>query len=321
MVNKNKNFRDKLPSSKEMVTFSIFLFIAIGLWFASALGNFYEDEISVELEFYNYPKEKILYSVLPKKIDMLVSATGFTLMKHKFKSNLIIPIDLKKTIIKENNKYKISKVVFFNQIEKQLDRSVKINKIFYFDYDIDLSKVETKEVDVIPNIKLHLEDQYHLADEIKVFPSKVKIYGKKDVLDTIFFITTKALEISNLKTDLEENIELKRSKNYNIDINKVKLVIDVEQITEKSLKIPISVINLPDSLNMQLFPDRITVNFVVGFSKFDLIKADYFSAQINYSDINLNNKFANIRLIRYPKEINNVRFTPKKAEYLINLTK
>ena len=322
MVKIFKKNRENLPGSKELVTFSIFLFIAIALWLTSALGNKYEDEISIEVDFYNSPKEKVLYSALPSEIDMLISATGFTLLKYKFDNKLPkVNINLEKAIIKEDNEYKISKVVFFNQIEKQLGNSVVVKKVYYFDYDVDLSNVAVKEVDVIPNIKLDIEDQFHLTNPVRIEPSKIKIYGKKDVLDTVEFVYTEEIVLENIKSDVRKTVKLKNSNVYNFDIDNVDIVLNIEQITEKSLKIPVSIINVPDSIDIQIFPENVTLSFTVGFSKFDMIKSDYFSVQIDYNNIDLNNKYANIRLVRYPKTISNIRFTPKKAEYLLKKKK
>ena len=319
MVGKLKKNRDRFPSSKELVTFSIFLLIAASLWLFSALGKEYKDDLHVEIEYYNLPKEKMLYSSLPQQIDLLATATGFVILKHKiYKQTAKVRINLGKALVKENNKYKISKLIFFDQIEKQLNNSIKVNKIYYFDYDIDFSNVEVKEVEIIPNIKINLADQFHLTSPIKLKPSKIKIYGEKNVIDTVKFIFTDELILNNLKSNFKKEINIKRVKGINFDKQKVEVEINIEQITEKSLKIPISIINIPDSIEMQAYPEFITVNFTVGFSKFDIINSDYFSAQIDYNKIDLNNKYANIHLIRYPKEISNIRYMPKKAEYLIN---
>lgn len=319
MVGKFKKNRDKYPSSKELVTFSIFLFIATALWLISALGDEYKDDLHIELEYYNIPKEKMLYSSLPQQVDILATATGFLILKHKiYNKTAKVRINLGKTLVKENNKYKISKLIFFNEIEKQLNNSIKINKIYYFNYDIDLSNVEVKEVDIIPNIKINLADQFHLTNAIEIRPSKMKIYGEKEIIDTIKYIYTEELVLNDLKSNTKKAIGIKRIKGINTDIQKVEVDINVEQITEKNLKIPISIINVPDSVEIQIYPEYATVSFTVGFSKFDIINTDYFSVQIDFNKIDMNNKFANIHLIRYPKEISNVRFLPKKAEYLIN---
>jgi hypothetical protein len=319
VVGKFKKNRDRFPSSKELVTFSIFLLIAASLWLFSALGKEYKDDIHVEIEYYNLPKEKLLYNSLPQQIDLLATATGFLILKHKiYNKTTKLRINLGKALVKENNKYKISKLIFFDQIEKQLNDGIKVNKIYYFDYDIDFSNVEVKEVKVIPNIKINLADQFHLTSDIKITPAKLKIYGEKKIIDTIKYVFTEKLILDKLKSNINRNINIKRIKGINIDKQKVKLEINVEQITEKSLKIPISIINIPDSIEIQAYPEFITVSFTVGFSKFDIINSDYFSAQIDYNKIDMNNKYANIHLIRYPKEISNVRYVPKKAEYLIN---
>ena len=318
VVGKFKKNRDKYPSSKELVTFSIFLLIAASLWLFSALSKEYNDDFHIKIEYYKLPKEKLLYSSLPQQIDLLATATGFTILKHKIYNNTPkIKINLSKTLLKENNKYKISKLILFDEIENQLNNDIKVNKIYYFDYDIDFSNVEVKEVEIIPNIKIKLANQFHLTNEIKIQPSRIKIYGDKRIIDTVNFIFTKKLVLNNLKENLTKNIGLKRIKGINIDINNVDITINVEQITEKSLKIPISIINTPDSIDIQLFPEYVTINFNVGFSKFDIIKSDYFSAQIDYNKIDMNSKSANIHLVRYPKEISNIRYMPKKAEYLI----
>ena len=89
-----------------------------------------------------------------------------------------------------------------------------------------------------------------------------------------------------------------------------------EQFTEKSLFLPVTVKNAPDSL--KIFPNKVKTNFVIGLSQYDAISEKDFQLEVDLNGIPINqaNNTAPISLIKQPAEVKNIRFSPKSVQFL-----
>jgi YbbR domain-containing protein len=111
---------------------------------------------------------------------------------------------------------------------------------------------------------------------------------------------------------------MKETKNLYIKQNKVKVSFDIEQFTEKTIQIPISVSNLPDNLKLQTFPPNIQLICKVGLSNYEKLQSNSFKAQVNYKEISkAESDKLKVDLVKQPNFIRVVNFTPKTVEYLI----
>jgi hypothetical protein len=61
-----------------------------------------------------------------------------------------------------------------------------------------------------------------------------------------------------------------------------------EQFTEATLKIPIEVSNLPDSLIMRTFPGQVTINCMVTLGRYENLSPRLFRVEVDYSQIKKN---------------------------------
>ena len=92
--------------------------------------------------------------------------------------------------------------------------------------------------------------------------------------------------------------------------------LDVEQFTEKSFFVKILQRNAPDSI--RIFPDRIKIYCLVGLSKYEEVEESGFRVEVDLKDAKpgVENNAVPILLTKSPDFVNNVRFSPKSAEYI-----
>ena len=99
--------------------------------------------------------------------------------------------------------------------------------------------------------------------------------------------------------------------------SKVSLSVSAVQFTEFNLKIPITCTNLPDSLQLITFPEKIKVKGTVPLNRFAGLNNNAFSASVDYYDMLKGTEKIEITLNRFSDRVHNVNYTPKKVEYII----
>jgi len=98
----------------------------------------------------------------------------------------------------------------------------------------------------------------------------------------------------------------------------VMLTIPVEKYTEISIKVPVDVENLPDSVKLMFIPRSIDVKCNVVLSKYFTLKPLMFKAVVDYNLIsNSINKKLKVKLATVPEFVSLTDFSPKYVEYII----
>jgi hypothetical protein len=92
----------------------------------------------------------------------------------------------------------------------------------------------------------------------------------------------------------------------------------VNRFTEKSLDAFIHIKNLPDSLAIKLFPQTLQLTFSVLVDKAEGIKPSDFNFYCDFRKIQLTEQNTlDIFLENEPEGVRNIRWQPKKVDYLI----
>jgi YbbR domain-containing protein len=219
------------------------------------------------------------------------------------------------------NKEHINGEMMKNIIATNLNKSFLLISIqpdtFYYNFD----KAFTKKVPVKLNAQLSFEQQFGLSEKTEINPKTVAVSGPKKVIDTISYLETDELKLSNIKENTSGKISIStKGLNYlKIEPNKVEYHIHVEKYTEKTVEVPISIINPQVKNNIVIFPKKIKVSCMVSLSEYERVTEDMFEAVADFSKINIaEDKHVFIELRRKPAFVKNTNYTPKKAEFIIN---
>jgi len=95
----------------------------------------------------------------------------------------------------------------------------------------------------------------------------------------------------------------------------VTVTLKVEQFTERSLFVPITIKNAPDSL--KTFPERAKLSCVVGLSKYNDIDKNSFQLVADLKGIPLNTEKNTIPVLvtKQPDFVRAVNFQPRSVEF------
>ena len=208
--------KDKFnPGNKEKIyTFLICLGLSFFLWFLNALEKHYTDRITVPVNYINLPKNKKSSGQLPEKLDMTVSATGYTILQHKLKL-LVSPLLLDVDELTDHNleskyisKYAITTNNHKEEIGRQISNDMEILSIRPDTIFFNMSQVIDKKIKVHPVVKLTFYKEFTLKYPPFTNPDSIWVRGPQNILDTIKAVNTKPYVFDDLSHNLLRKVKL-----------------------------------------------------------------------------------------------------------------
>jgi len=305
--------------SKEWLNFSVFLFISFIMWFFISLSDKYTETVKVKYVFDNMPENKVVIGDLPVYADVEIKASGYELIDYKwFGAVPEIKINVKKDAVIKNNVLSFNAKIIRNLLKHKLGENISILNDRLSNRTYKLSILKQKRIEIIPNIDIDLAAQYQIYDEIKLLPLYVKAYGPKEYLDTLTNVYTVKIKLTNVKESQNFYAKLQKYNSVKLIPDSVKVVVPVDRFTEKIIKVDIDVINKPKNIKIQLLPTFATLRFRVSFSNYQKITAEQFKVVVDYKLIKKSkSNMVKIRLIKHPKDIDNIKLSPKRVEFLL----
>ncbi len=307
------------------MVFLICLVIATVFWFLNALNKQYTVDLRFPVKYTNLPKNKILANSPPDEFTLKVNSWGFTILRHKLSmafSPLVFNVNEFTAGQMENSpnsQFRVATRQYINRLSSQVSNELKIIDIQPDSLHFNFDRLVSKKVKVKPVVSYTLKKQYYVEGPITTEPDSVLISGAESILDTIQFVQTKAQQFKELDKNVLRNVPLESSDAYQTEPGRVMLQIPLEEFTEKQVIVPIRVTDVPEQVNVKLFPDKAKISFMVGLSHFSTITANDFSLSVSYADIEAKKEILTISLNAEPLNILSVTVSPEQVEYLIEM--
>ncbi len=314
--------RMKKKIGRDFFIFLFFLFLSSLFWLLNELNKESIADVSIPVHYENFFKDKILVNDVPSHIVLKIQAPGYTLLKYKLSPRLVpVSLDLKSYLVYQKGKSSVYYVVtkdLQGRLKRRFSGEMNILEIqpdtLYFRFDI----LRSRKVAVVPHINFSLEKQYMLSSLINTSPDSILVTGPSSIIDTLKNIHTINMDYPKLKRAVNEEVELILVKELNYAADKVIITIPVEQFTEATLKVPIIVTNLPDSLNLRTFPDQVTLTCNVALGRYESVSQRIFRAEVDYSSIKTNiGKQLKVKIASFPDYIQSVRISPAFVDFII----
>ena len=291
--------------NKEFLIFLFFLALSGTFWLLMTLNESYEKELKIPVYLTNIPKNVIITSQSTDSITVTVRDKGFSLLAYM--TNKQKPINF-------NFEASANKVAGKGVITSGSSRvtGVKPDRIEYF-----FNYGESKLVPVKLVGKIEPEKAYYLAGK-KVMPEKVTVYARKDMLDSIKYVTTADLNIVNFNDTVERVVELKQVKGVKTVPATVKIVLYPDILTEQTIEVPITAVNMPEGKVLRTFPSKVRVRFSIGASMYRNVKADQFKVVADYNELQAHPQDkCMLHLKAYPHNVSRCHLVSQKVDYLI----
>jgi hypothetical protein len=308
---------------RKALLFSFFLFLAVVFWLMNALSKSYSSEIQYPIRYRNFPGDKVLLGEMPGNLTIRVYAHGYTLLRHKLSARYI-PINfnvqsfsLNRLESGDSSFYYIETRFARDYISKQLNSEFEILEIKPDTLIFPFTDIISKKVEVRLTSSYKPARQFILKGEPEIIPDSVVVSGPEYLVDTLQGVYTLSQDERWLDADTEVSLPLADIKHITPDAEEVRVKFQVEKFTEKTLKIPIQVVNMPDTIDLRLFPSQVEVSCQVGLSNFEKLQPGMFKTSVDYSGVLQGQSRLNVALESFPDFVKSPKFNPRTVEYLI----
>ena len=315
--------RKKITLNRRVLIFFFFLLLSILFWFLTAMNQEYQTTISYPIRYIRFPDKKVLANDVPDRLELEVNAEGYTLLRYKLQSRIDpIVFDVESfalyTLLADPATVYIPSSRARDEIVRQLSSDMAILNISPDTLFFTLADKISKKVPVRPNLDISFEKQYMQVGPYLIEPDSVTIAGPELLIDTIEVASTVPVTMSDVNRSFDMELEMQPLHRIEYDPLEVWIQVPVEKFTEASLKVQIEVVNMPDSLLLRPFPPAVTVSCHIGLSDYETLNEHLFRAVIDYAEAGsmLGNKLQ-VQIIKKPKYIQSVEFTPKSVEYIV----
>lgn len=302
---------------KRFVVLLTCLIGAAATWLFITLDQKYPYTVQTQLLYKDEPQKKAFKALQPDVVDLEVEGTGWQLLFSRLHLN---PQSITVSLAKLNTQNHIVFSEQLPQVNKQLGSQQKIISVkpdtLYFDF----SKRTNKRVPLKLLRKLSFVKQYGISNKIKLSPAYVNISGPQEELAKISVWYTDTLKLTNLHQSVSSRVLIKQNISNNISIypTSVDVKIPVDEFTEKTIEVPLKVINNKDFYDIKLFPKKVAVTFMVALSNYQQVDADFIEAVVDVNEWKQwhHPKFT-VKISRFPDYCTLVKIVPNKINFII----
>ena len=293
------------------------LLLAVLAWIIASLSNTYSFTIKQVLNFKNAPQRRAFHSLQPDTVNATVKGTGWQMLFSRMQpENKAIKVDLQ-TLEKENF------VVLSSQLPVINDSREINNKIVAFDPDtlyFDFSNRATKRVPVKLLAALSYQQQFEQSDNVIIKPAYITVSGPAGSIEKITDWHTDSLKLKDLDETVRTRINLEPAKEGNINIypKAVQVTLPVNEVTEKTIEIPVKLINNYEYYNVKIFPQKVKVTVITSLNKYRWMDDDLFEANADL-DLWKKNHYSALPvfLSKMPEFCRVVKVEPKNIDFYI----
>ncbi len=305
-------------ANREFLTFFFFLVLSTIFWLMTALNETYEREIGVPAYLVNIPKNVVVTSDMEDTVRVTVRDKGFALLAYTYGEGIRpINVNFQSAITRQSGYGVVSSQELMKMINQRFSGSSKIVQVkpdrldFHYNYGLSRQVSVKMSGHVVPG------KSFYLA-RTRFWPEKVTVYGSKQALDSLRFVKTVPINITNFNDTVLRTVALETIKGVKIMPNTVRIGLYPDILTEENIEVPITAINMPEGKVLRTFPQRVTVNFIVGASMFRSISPEQFAVVVDYNEIiDHPSDKCSIHLRETPQGVRNARLKMTQVDYLI----
>jgi len=320
-ANRNSLIPTRHMKRSDNLIFLVCIIIAAFFWLLIKLGDLYPVSYNYKISYSNVPVEKRLTNIIDTTLNISFTARGYDILRlNMTESTESMTIDLDDYKIENiiNDKYSINIDLIKEELANYINIKESDVKLSKNTLQFILDELYEKEVEVKGRHLIEFKDQFDLYEKELLSPQTVLVFGPLSVLDTLDFIYTEEIRLSNIYKDQNIKVRLYNPSPelLNLEPEKVNVQLRVERFTESYIETDIDLSGLPETI--RTFPSVIRINFKVAQKDFSNIQAKQFKIIPEIENIDLNEaKRLRLKIVEKPDFIRNEWIVPTDVEFLI----
>lgn len=323
-MSKKPAFIRKFFPGRRLFSFFVCLLIAAFLWMINALNRTYTRTLAIPVRFVHYPINKHVNNRLPSYIMADVKASGAKLMMLLMKKSLDeITIDVGDVIQSKNklNRASVSTLSAIGNLSRFLNTDVELIKIKPDSIHFVLGKTFSKRVYIQPRVQVNYESGDGIFQRIKTFPQYISVSSDSATLSRIDTFFTEKIVLNDLNKNIEQAASIELPDEINdlvvLSQSKVLLKINLDEYVQKTLQLPVEVVNAPAGMIVKTFPSNVQVQVNAPYNLFDSLGPRLFSVKADFNSPEKTNGKLKLKVSSSNPDIRVGECQPSRVEYIL----
>lgn len=315
----NKNPLREISETDRKVL-AICISAAFVFWLILNLSRTYTIRKTVNFNYLLAPERTLAQdSPVLSTQEITIDGTGWDLIWESLWFQ-VISIDLDLT---DRNSLELTRSELTRRIQRQLSSGdLNVNNLDFERQTIFTAPKEGKTVPVVSRVSVNFSDGFIATGAPVFLPDSIVITGPGDLLADLTSWSTEEISLSEVEEDVRQEVQLAPPANSLTPSRlSVEYSLSVEAFIQRTLEVPITVINAPEVDSFQLIPATVQLLVTVPQSAYYEVQPDDFSIVADLGDLrNANGKNSvPLTLKRQPELIISATMETRSVEYyLIN---
>ena len=300
--------------NKEFLIFLFFLALSGAFWLLMTLNETMEREFKIPMRLSGVPRNAVITGELPDTVRVTVRDKGFTLVTYDFRP---LVFRFSNYADEDEGKGVIPLTDVQKQVLSQMYGSSKLLQVKPGAFDFYFTYGTSKKVPVVFRGKITTNKSYYLA-HTEFYPSMVTVYANKQQLDKLQSVEIEPFNYRNLQDTIRQAVKIRKIRGVKIVPPTVRLSVYPDVLTEETIDVPITAINMPPGMVLRTFPSKVTVRFTIGASLFRTIKPNLFKVVVDYEELAANpSDKCTLQLRSVPRSVSKASLEIDRVDYLL----
>ena len=296
--------------------FFIFVCVSAVFWFIMALNDSAQDHFNVNIRIVNQPDSVTFISDVPEKIHVAVSDKGTNLWRNGYMKHPSINIDFKEYSSDGILRYSYNDLI--SSLKERFGSNALITSVSLDSLQLFYTTNPGKKVPILVNSQIYPSPGSTLEGSVRTSPGSVYVYGSKETLDTINYVSTEPITLRNITETTEMEVKIKKIKGARAMPSKVKLIVPIEPLVRKQAMVTVTPVNVPQHEELLLFPSKVPVEYYVAMSRLNDDEDENIELVVDYNDISSEDN-GKLRVVRHksPDRLKNLIVKTDSIEYAV----
>jgi len=183
----------------------------------------------------------------------------------------------------------INTVAFIGNLSKLLNTDVDLIKVKPDSIHFIFGKTFTKKVFIKPQVQINYNIPQGIFKRIKVTPQFIMVSSDSATLAKIDTLYTEKLVLNNLNQKVEQQTDIQLPEDLDglvaLSTQKVTLQINLDEYAQKTIQLPVRVLNAPANTSVKTFPSTVNVTITVPYNLFDSLNTSTIKATVDFKQI------------------------------------
>jgi YbbR domain-containing protein len=253
-----------------------------------------------------------------------IKTSGAKLLMLLVKKSIAeITIDVSKvTAAKSSSGYAaLSTISSIGNLSKLLNTEVDLIKVKPDSIHFIFGKTFTKKVFIKPQVQINYDIPQGIFKRIKVTPQQISISSDSATLAKIDTLYTEKIVLNSLNHSVEQQtaIEIPEALEGLVALSntKVTLQINLDEYAQKTIQLPIQVINAPPNTSIKTFPAFVHVSITAPYNLFDSLNTNTIKAFVDFKQTLTHTEKLTVSVSSSISDNKITQISPQKVEYII----